>query len=116
MPDHKLMMVECGSLDEANYLCAALNSSLARFVAWSYAISIQYDTHILNNVAVPRYSAELPGHRRLAHLGRLARQAEDPTLDRLEQEIDEAAADLWGGSSQQLLDSQRSLKEVTSRA
>jgi hypothetical protein len=116
LPDHKLMMVECGSADEAAYLCATLNSAPARLATWAYAISIQQDTHILEHVAVPRLSPRDSVHRRLARLGneahRLAATGDVEALQRVEAEIDEAAAELWGITPRELAEIQRNLEEL----
>jgi len=113
LPDHKLMMVECASEDEALYLCAALNSLPARLTVQAYAISIQQDTHIVEHVAVPKFSPSNAVHRRLASLGREASQRQGRGVERIEAEIDQTAAELWGITPKELSEIRRSLAEMT---
>ncbi len=44
MPDHKLMLVPATTIDEAHYVCAAVNSSITRLAAIGYAVGIQLNT------------------------------------------------------------------------
>lgn len=112
IPDHKLMMVECESADEAAYLCAALNSSPARLTVWAYAISIQQDTHIVQHVAVPRFAARNSVHRRLAWLAQEAHDRAGEDVADIEAQIDEAAAELWGITPRELAEIRRNLTEL----
>jgi len=116
VPDHKLMLVDLQDRDEAHYLCAALNSPPARFVVLSYGVTIQMDTHVLENVCVPRYNPADFIHRQLAALSQQAHAAtaaEDLTRAReIEAEIDELAARLWGLTEAELREIQESLEEL----
>lgn len=115
-PDHKLMMVALDSEEEAHYLCAALNSVPARFVVASYAVEIQMDTHILENVAVPRFSPESEIHQRLALLSKRAHscaaQGEEAELGMLEAEVDRWAAKLWNLPDDAISEIKASLEDV----
>ena len=113
MPDHKLMMVECSSEQEAGYLCSALNSTPARLAVWAYAIEIQQDTHILEHISVPRFEPGNEIHRTLAELGLNASNTAGTDLRVLEGRIDQAAADLWRITPRELEEIGRSLAEVT---
>ncbi len=116
IPDHKLMMVESNSSAEAYYLCAALNSAPARLAVAAYAIQIQMNTHILENVAVPRFSPKDKVHLKLAELSEAAHQAakenNQTELERLEGEIDLLAAKLWNLTTAELAEIKRSLEEM----
>jgi len=118
VPDHKLMLVDCKIAEEAHFVCACLNSSVAQMVAISYAVEIQMDPHILEHIRIPRYNPQDAVHRRLAELSQAAHQAarrEDAAeLARLEAEIDRQAAQLWGLSEAELREIQQSLAEVSS--
>ncbi|WP_258358482.1 N-6 DNA methylase [Moorella sulfitireducens] len=116
IPDHKLMMVETHSNDEAYYLCAMLNSSPTLLTVTSYAVEIQMDTHILRHIKIPRYSPRNDLHRNLAKLSCAAHQAaaagSEAEVRRLEAEIDRAAARIWQLSDEELAEIQRCLEEA----
>jgi hypothetical protein len=116
IPDHKIMMVACGSRSEAHFLCAALNSAPSRFVVAAYTIQTQMDTHILENVAVPRFSKSDGTHSRLVELSEAAHEAtakgQTVEVGRIEAEIDRAAARLWGLKDEDLAEIKRSLEEA----
>ncbi|MCL6613067.1 MAG: N-6 DNA methylase [Firmicutes bacterium] len=124
IPDHKLMLVDCATEDEAYYLGGTLNSSPVSFTVWCYAISIQQTTHILNNVRIPHYDPSHPIHQRLADLSRQAHRLAPAAyggeeeaqrqLQRVEEEIDEAVAELLGLLPEELKEIWRSLKELRS--
>lgn len=122
VPDHKLMLVPCSSEEEAHYLSALLNAAPATLSIWAYVISIQQTTHILENLRVPRYDASKATHRQLASLSQRAHElaprvyhgdeAARAELRRVEEEIDRAAAQLWGLSDEELAEIKRSLEEL----
>ena len=115
VPDHTLILVECSGEEEANYLCAAVNSSPARLAVQAYIV-LHPDPHILEHIRIPRYNPQDAVHRRLAELSQAAHQAarrEDAAeLARLEAEIDRQAAQVWGLSQEELCEIQRSLREL----
>jgi SAM-dependent methyltransferase len=116
VPDHKLMMVAVDSRTEAHYLCAALNSSPSCLAVAAYAIQIQMDTHVLENVGVPQFSRNNKMHLRLAELSENAHKAaakgDTAEVGKLEAEIDRAAARLWRLSDEHLAEIKRSLEEA----
>ena len=122
MPDHKLMLVACSTDKETFYICALLNSSPAELTIWAYAIAIQQDTHIVENVRIPKFDESDPVHRRLAKLSKQAHELASAAyagdegaqeeLRRVEAEIDEAAAELWGLTAEELTEIRRSLEEL----
>jgi hypothetical protein len=116
VPDHKLMMVDFQQRDEAHYLCSALNSSPARLVVLSYGVTIQMDTHVLENVSVPRYDPTNLTHCQLAALSQQAHEAtaagDAARVREIEAGIDELAAELWGLTEGELREIQESLEEL----
>ena len=116
VPDHKLMMVELDSSEEAFYLCGALNSSPTRLAVSAYAIQIQMNTHILQNIAIPKFARGNRTHFHLAELSEAAHKAaasnEITELKKLEEEIDRITARLWGLSEEDLAEITRSLQEI----
>jgi len=116
VPDHKLMLVDCASEDEAHFVCASLNSSIGQMVAVSYAVEIQMDPHILEHTRIPRFDPNNPVHLRLAELSMQAHEAakvgDEMRLREIEAEIDLWAAKLWNLSDSELLEIQQSLREL----
>ena len=100
LPDHKLMLVACESRPEADFLLGMLNSSPSLLVIRSYVLSTSTSTHVLRNVAVPRFKESDGDHTRLAKLSRrchdMAERKDEGALTEVEAEIDEMAAQIWG--------------------
>ncbi len=116
IPDHKLMMVAVESRAEAHYLCAALNSAPSCLAVAAYAIQTQIDTHVLENVSIPQFSRTNKTHLRLAELSEAAHKAtakgDASEIKKIEDEIDQAAARLWGLKDEDLAEIRRSLEEA----
>jgi len=122
IPDHKLVLVATDSEDEAHYLCAILNSAPTALLVWSYAISTQHSTHVLNNISIPHYDPSEDAHKCLSALSQRAHKlaplafngdkAAQNELRRVEEDIDRAAAQLWGLSEEELAEIRRSLEEL----
>jgi hypothetical protein len=117
--DAKLIVVACGSNDEAHFLAACLNSSPARFLIQSYTIEVQVSTHVLSHVAVPSFDGS-PLHRELAKKSRLchaaAAKADKLALGSLGNEIDELTAQLWKISSKETTILKKSLANMVGKA
>jgi methylase of polypeptide subunit release factors len=116
IPDCKLMLCEVQSEEEAFYLCGALNSAPANLAVKSYTVSTQISTHVLNNINIPKFSASNRIHQRLAELSEAAHRAaakgDSAEVARIEEEIDQAAARLWGLWDDDLAEIKRSLEEM----
>jgi SAM-dependent methyltransferase len=116
IPDHKLMLVDCQYRDEAHYLCAVLNSSLAQYVVLAYAITTSMNTHILENVLAPKYASASATHRALSDLSQQAHAAtcagDTARVKEIEAEVDRLAAQLWGLTDAELKEIQESLEEL----
>jgi hypothetical protein len=117
MPDHKLMLVDCTSEDEACFVCACLNSSVGQMVAVSYAVEIQMTPHILEHIRIPRFDPGDFVHIRLAELSKEAHGAaakgDAQGLRAIEAELDRVAAEVWGLSAEELRAVQESLMELS---
>lgn len=115
VPDHTCILVECGSEEEAHYLCAVLNSSPVRLAVRNYIV-LHPDPHVLERVRVPRFSERSRIHLRLAALSREAHQAlqegDRERVTRAEDEIDRWVARLWDLSDEEMADIRRSLEEI----
>ena len=76
LPDHKLAIIPCKTLGEADYIAGFLNADITNLIVRSYALATGISTHILDRVAVPRFSAKNPLHRELSQLASRARIGE----------------------------------------
>lgn len=114
VPDHTLIMVPLETAEEAYYLSAALNSSPALAVVQGY-ISLHPSPHVLEHVAVPKFAPSNALHQSLASLSTRAHQLAargkdgEAELHRVEGEIDQLAAKLWGITDDELAQIQQSL-------
>jgi hypothetical protein len=115
IPDHTCILVQCEKKLEAYYLCAALNSGPARLAIRNYIV-LHPDPHVLENVGVPKFSAENKTHHRLAELSEAAHRAagksEKAEVKSIEEEIDRWAAKLWELSDEEVAEMKRSLEEM----
>ncbi len=115
IPDHTVILVACDELDEAHYLCAALNSAPSRFVVQNYIV-LHPDPHVLDRVAVPRFDPANAVHVRLAELSRQAHEAracaDESALRLTEAQVDDAARELWGLTMEELAEIQQSMAEL----
>ncbi len=114
VPDHTLILIACESADEAHFVCAVLNSAPSRLVVQAY-VALHPSPHVLEHIAVPQFDAGDPVHARLAALSQQAHQlaASDLTgLETIEAQVDQAAAELWGLTDQELREIRRSLEEL----
>ena len=99
IPNGGLMMVPFLRPEPAHYLCAVLNSSIAR---WTINASISRQAHkqIIDVIVIAPFVADDDVHCRLARLSdkaHAAAAAEDSESVRaLEEEIDGICAEMWG--------------------
>jgi len=119
LPDHKLMLTPCKSRSEASYLCAILNSCVARALVKSYAVETQISTHVLKYMKIPAFSEQNSVHRKLASLSKKANESAERKdtgeLRLVESKIDETVAfDLYGLSDKELSSLRESLKLLLS--
>ena len=118
VPDHTLIMVPCQFESEAHFVCAILNSAPSRLVVRSY-VALHPSPHVLQHIAVPQFDASNPLHTHLAELSmlahKLAASGEPEDLEALvevEDQVDRAAAELWGITDAELREIRRSLNEL----
>jgi hypothetical protein len=119
IPQETCVLIECGSDDEAHYLCALLNSAVVDFIAQSYNVRGGKgfgSPNLLEFVKIGKFVSADPFHRELATLSRechkLARQNETKKLHRTENTIDQRAAKLWGITDDELKAIQEALAET----
>lgn len=122
LADHKLSVTPFDSLQEAHYVCACLASSPARVLVSAYVVSTQISTHLFDNLSIPQFTPDSRIHAALARFSQrahelAARMAENPVdwdakrqLEEVENEIDHAAAQLWGLSDAELDEIKKALE------
>jgi len=118
-PQNIIALVPTESSQEANYVCAVVNSAPFNFAVQAYSQrggKSFASPHVLEHVRVPAFSLDDPAHRRLAALSREAHKAtaneNDARVHEIEAKIDRLAAELWGLTSEELEDIQQSLEEL----
>lgn len=120
LPDHKLMLTPCKNSDEAFFLCAILNSCVARALVKSYAIETQISTHVLKYLKIPMFHKKNSVHTKLVMLSKRAHEfairEDTEELGQIENKIDETVAfDLYGLSEKELSSLKESLKLLLSQ-
>ena len=116
LPDHKSMLVACRSAREAHYLAAIINSTASNLAVLSYAIGVQFDTHLIQNVRIAQFQPKKVIHRKLAELSdkahKLADEQEWQELAEVEDEIDLLVAKLYRIKPDELEEIKRNLREI----
>jgi hypothetical protein len=116
IPDHKLMIIPAKTLKEAHFMAAVLNSSIARYIVLSFAISTGISTHILDKLPIPRFDDADRLHRILARLSvcchKYVKDGDERKAHKAETMIDQSVAKLWGISREQLKTLVETLQQV----
>jgi hypothetical protein len=95
--DTKLMMVECSSLQEANYVAGMLNSTVCRVIVDRLMVETQLSTYLLDYFRIPRFSASKSAHRAVATaFARLRLNARAGSPTRFEAGLDTAVSRVLG--------------------
>jgi hypothetical protein len=108
------MLVAFENESEAHYVCAALNSTPARFVVISYSINTQLGPNLLENIKVPKYDAKNDLHQNLSRLSKNCHKKVTAGISvcDLEEQIDELAGELWELTNEELKEIKESLAEM----
>ncbi|MFX0204069.1 MAG: Eco57I restriction-modification methylase domain-containing protein, partial [Candidatus Hodarchaeota archaeon] len=117
IPIETVVFIPAQEEDEANFVCAAINSRVTRFAVISYsnkATGSFGSPHILRNIAIPQFDSSNSMHRDLSLLSQQCHEKVAAGIDvtDLEEQIDELAADMWGLSGEELKDIKDSLEEL----
>lgn len=90
--DSKVLYVSFDSEDEANYLCAVLNSGDIESIIKSYTINTNKGIDIVNNIRIPLFDETDENHKKLAELSKKAHDAyrikDTKAMRKAEKEID----------------------------
>lgn len=71
IPDHNVLMVPLGTVQEANYLCGVLNSEIVNDFVIAY-ISWFYSSHILEHINIPNFDGNNKEHMKISELSKMA--------------------------------------------
>jgi len=119
VPDNSLTFVSLGSAAEAFFLSALFNSAPSRLVVISYSVAgtgTWGSPHVLENIAIPKFNLKNSAHQTLANLSQRCHEAAAEglmeTVAKLEADIDQAAAELWGITNSELRAIQDALKAM----
>ena len=115
IPQHTIVFVALSDYEEAHYLCAFMNSTIADFVARSYSVGKSFGSpHILDYIKIPLFDKANINHRDLARLSQQCHEKTAAGIDvsDLEEQIDELAAELWVLTKEELKEIKESLEEL----
>ncbi len=119
IPQHIVTLVAAEGEDEAYFLCALINSTLANFAARAYAQEggKSFGTpHILEHIRIPKYNSNDPVHKALAEASheahKAAAQGDVVNLCEIEERIGQLAAQLWGLTEKELTAIRKCLEEL----
>jgi hypothetical protein len=117
--DTKLRFIQCVSSDAAYFVCALLNSSPSVLYLYSTATWVQtadYQASDISRIRLPEFEIDNPLHRSITEVSRkchsAATRGDEKRLTRLEAEIDDSAARLWGITGAEL----KAIQEALVRA
>ena len=101
IPQETCALIAAGSLDEAHYACAVLNSAIVDFVVRSHSVrgGKGFGTpSMLDFVRLRQFEPDNPTHQSLAAAGRRAHEAigRGGQVDPIQRQIDLLAGSLWG--------------------
>lgn len=120
IPQDTLSFIVCATPAEAHYLCALLNSSPCYFAILSFSMKGGKSfapPNVLSQIRIPRYSRSNPVHAQLADLSEKAHAStaggDAKQLEVVEARIDEAAAEVWGLSDEEMKEMWASLAETS---
>jgi len=119
LPQHIVTLVACKSLKEAHYICALMNSKIINFSLQSYSMKGGKsfgDPHVLQNVRIPKFDLKNKLHLKLAELSekahKSAKENDESAIEKIEEEINEISAQIWGLSKDELKEIKTSLEEL----
>jgi len=120
IPDHKLMIIPATTIEEAYFITAILNSTVARYLVLSFAISTGISTHILDKLPIPQFDQRVALHSQVSQLAMqchtLTKSGDKDGVRMAEALIDKAVAKLWHINSDQLITIQNTVQHVGGEA
>src|SRR5690348_3669495 len=120
VPQETCVFINCGSQEEAHYLCALLNSVPVDFIAQSYNVrggKSFGSPNLMQFARIPAFVLGNSVHGQLSSLSRNCHNfAREGRLDKLrdaEKAIHRSAAKLWGITREQLKAIQEALGDIS---
>jgi len=121
VPDQTAYMIPFEDKDAAHFLCALMNSVIVRLVYLMHTYK-HVSMSFVQRLTLPQYDPGQVGHKQLSLLSQRAHElaprayhgdeAAQAELRQVEEDIDRAAAQLWGLSEEELAEIKRSLEEL----
>ena len=118
-PEHNTSFTSFTEANEAHFFCALLGSGIADTVIRTFNIGGGggiASPKVIEHIAIPKYKSNNALHCYLANLSERCHDAkaigDEDTVAALESEMDEAAAQLWGITNDELMAIQDALKEM----
>jgi methylase of polypeptide subunit release factors len=125
LPQETITLLPADVEEEALYICSVVNSIPFQFAAFAYSQAGGKSfgsPHLLENIRIPKFDAAHVTHSRLCRFSKRAHElapaayagdeGAQQELQRVEAEIDEAAAELWGLTAEELAEIRKSLEEL----
>ncbi len=112
---HVVTFVPFSNEHEANYFCALGNSSICNFIHKNYSTSKSYGApHILKYLKIPKFDPQISLHCSLSEFSAQAHEqvlfGNIGKLNDTENQIDQAAAELWGITKGELSSIRKALR------
>ncbi len=119
LPDVTLRLIPFDNNDEAHYVSALLNSRPVLITLHSSSVGVQtqrYHPSDIEKISIPKYNPEDKLHKQLValskHCHEAAAEGQTNQIEKLESEIDKAAAELWNITDDELKALQNALEKM----
>ncbi|MGH2951100.1 MAG: N-6 DNA methylase [Solirubrobacterales bacterium] len=114
LPAHTVMLIPCGTRDEAHFICGLLNSTPSRALVSAY-VATHISTHTTKVIHVPRFEQGKPAHTAAAKASRAAHAAVKAGEQPDQEAVDAAAGKIWGLSKKQVGELRKFLDQLLKR-
>lgn len=115
IPDHTCVFIPFNTREEAYYVCAILNSTLARLIIRQY-IHLHPSPHVMDYVDIPKYDPNNKLHQKLVELSlkahSLAREGKYNELKKVEEQIDIYVGKLYSFSENEIYELKNIFSEL----
>ena len=119
IPQETVTLVECNTAQEAHYIASLVNSGVFQYAALSYSQAggkSLGSMHVLGYIRIPKFNMKDKVHQHLSQLSEktheLARRGAKSEFTLIEQEIDQAAAELWNITAVELKEIKKAIVEL----
>jgi hypothetical protein len=92
VPEHKVMLIQTGTEDEAHYLAAILNSSVLRLLVASYTMERQIGSHLTQYARIPKFDENNEVHQKLVKCSKKAHSLDPTKRSNIQSRIDNLVA------------------------